>query len=183
MTKFTLVVEIGLHTLTYAGTRISHTAMTQKQNRGLAVGTISETTQPASASAQSGQCQTSLVFPSIASEQPPLRRSRYSTAASRDGPSNSIKSTSSKQFFYQTSKTRSLICAPGSLCMSLVSHHKLHTFNNSFLATARYVCWRSEDHSCYAAFFWDSLVAPGGDGLRLGPVDSVLMFSCLSCGV
>jgi hypothetical protein len=124
-----------------------------------------------------------LVSPSIASEQPPLRRSRYSTAASRDGPSNSIKSTSSKQFFYQTSKTRSLICAPGSLCMSLVSHHKLHTFNNSFLATARYVCWRSEDHSCYAAFFWDSLVAPGGDGLRLSPVDSVLMFSCLSCGV
>jgi hypothetical protein len=137
MTKFTLVVEIGLPTLTSAGTRISHTAMTQKQNRGLAVGTISEITQPASASAQSGQCQTSLVSPSNASEQP-LRRSRYWTAAGRDGPFNSIKSISSKQFFCQTSKTRSLICAPGSLCMSIgVTHHKLHTFNNSFLAAAR----------------------------------------------
>jgi len=50
--------------------------------------------------------------------------------------------------------------------MSLVSPTPDHTLNNSFLASL-VVSWRSEDHSCYAAFFWDSLVAPGGDGPRL----------------
>jgi hypothetical protein len=63
ITEFTLVVEIGLPTLTSAGIRILHIAMTQEQNRELAVGTISETTQPASASAQYGQCQNNSCVP------------------------------------------------------------------------------------------------------------------------
>lgn len=59
----TMVVQIGLPTLTPADTRLKDSNDTREGNRKLAVGTMSETTQPASVSAQSGQCQTSCCVP------------------------------------------------------------------------------------------------------------------------
>jgi hypothetical protein len=57
--------------------------------------------------------------------------------------------------------------------MSLVSHTiKLHTFNNSFSGKPGSLLeiWGS---FLLCGFFWDSLVAPGGEGLRL--VQSILV--------
>jgi hypothetical protein len=57
--------------------------------------------------------------------------------------------------------------------MSLVSHTiKLHLFNNSFSGKPGSLLeiWGS---FLLCGFFWDSLVAPGGEGLRL--VQSILV--------